>query len=248
MSNLLLIGMIFESIIIIIASIVLILIFLRYRIKKSELTLLLFIIFLNFVVAIIFSWLSKVLRLYTGLDYLLDPNIPSDGSILAEFLLRIVSFRFTFFFLTIGVSISYILRVKAFNEEYKSWEKYFVILFGILTGGYLIIIYNKSILLLDLIAFILIALYTAFVYGPFMSRSIKVARSVPERVYKTAFYSFALMAISFIFVLVFQFIDRIYVVLGSPGYTPFYFMGMIAVIISILGAYLGYIRPGASEK
>ncbi|TFF63834.1 MAG: hypothetical protein EU521_00110 [Promethearchaeota archaeon] len=208
----------------------------------------LFVIFLNFALAIVFSWLSKVLRLYTGLDYLVDADIPSDGTFLAEFLLRIVSFRFTFFFLTIGVSISYILRVKAFNEDYKSWEKYFVIVFGIITGGYLIIIYNKSILLLDLIAFIFIAVYTAFVYGPFMIRSIKVARSVPEKVYKTAFYSLALMAISFIFVLIFQFIDRIYVVLGSPGYTPFYFMGMVAVVISILGAYLGYIRPGASEK
>lgn len=247
MSDLIFVGMLYESFIIIIASLLLFLIFRKYQEKQQRLTLILLVIFINFVVGIVFSWLSKVLRVFTGLEYLIDPEVPSPGTFIAELLLRIIAFRFTFLFLVIGVAISYILKVEAFNDEYKSWEKYSVIIFGLFTGFYLMVFYNKSMLILDLIAFILIAVYTAMVYLPFMIKSFRMAALVEESEYKTAFYSLGVMAIGFIGVLVFQFIDRVFILLGSPGYTVFYFLGMSSVIVCILGAYLGYIRPGNKE-
>ena len=68
--------MVYELIIIIIASIFLTFVLRKYLERRHKLTLYLFIIFLNFVVALIFSWLSKFLRLYSGLEYLVDPLAP----------------------------------------------------------------------------------------------------------------------------------------------------------------------------
>jgi len=248
MSELIFIGMVYESFIIVIAFVLLFLVYRKYREKRKRLTLVLFVIFINFVLGIVFSWLSKVVRLYTGLDYLIYPDVPSPGTFLAELLLRIVAFRFTFLFLTIGVAISYILKVEAFNEEYKSWEKYTVIIFGFITGFYLMVFYNKSMILLDLIAFLLIAAYTGLIYLPFMIKSFRMGTLVDKTEYKTAFYSLGVMALGFLGVLVFQFIDRVFILFGSPGYTIFYFFGMSSAIVSILGAYLGYIRPGEKTR
>ena len=90
------IGMIYESIIIIISIILLILIFKRYLEKKSGITLILFIIFLNLTLGIIFSWLSKVLSIYSGIDYIVYDSVKDPGTTTSWILLRISSFRISF--------------------------------------------------------------------------------------------------------------------------------------------------------
>jgi hypothetical protein len=49
-------------------------------------------------------------------------------------------------------------------------------------------------------------------------------------------------------VFVFTLLDRITIIMGSQGFTIFYFMAWIFVIVGFLGAYLGYIRPKSTEE
>ena len=75
-----------------------------------------------------------------------------------------------------------------------------------------------------------------------MLSSFNHYRSVKDPEYKKAFLSLALMSLSFILVLVMFLIDRILILFGDPGFTIFYFMAWIFVLIGFLEAYLGYIK------
>lgn len=241
-------GMIYETIVIIIATIILILIFMKYLEKRQRLTLILFFIFVFFVFAIVFSWLSKVIRLYGGLDYIIDNELPDPLTIESFFFLRIVEFRFAFIFIIISLAFSYVLKVGVYEEEYNPKEKLFVIIYGVLTILYQIVFYIRGVLILDLIAFMLVTFYMALIYIPFFNHSVKSYRSVDDPVYKKGFLSLAIMALSLSLILVCQLIDRIFVIaLDIIGYTPFYFAGWTLAVIALLGAYFGYIRPKSRE-
>ena len=239
-------GMIFELSIIIIASLVLVLIFQKYRERKHELTLYLFIIFLNFVIAIFFSWLVKVLDLYSGIEYLVEGN-PDPGTVESWFLLRISSFRFTFVFVAIALLFSYILRVKLFDHEYVQAEKIAVLSFFGFNVFFLLVFFEKGNLLLDLLAFLFIAILMFGVYFPFVMRSLQAYRSVTTPVHKRAFLSLTIMGVSFILILIFEFLDRMLIFLGFSSYSAFYFLGWAFALIGIVFAYLGYIRPKKEE-
>lgn len=51
------------------------------------------------------------------------------------------------------------------------------------------------------------------------------------------------MSLFFMLVLLNFLIDRVLILLGDPGFTFFYFLGWSCVIIGIVCAYLGYIKP-----
>ena len=132
--------MVYELIIIIIASIFLTFVFRKYLERRHKLTLYLFIIFLNFVVALIFSWLSKFLRLYSGLEYLVDPLAPDPMTVESWFLLRIVSFRFTMIFTIVALLYNYILKINLFETEESTYSKiYNYIIYGYAGGSILCI-------------------------------------------------------------------------------------------------------------
>ncbi len=242
--ELIFVGFIFELIIIVIFSILLILIFIRYLEKKHRLTLYLFLIFLFFAISIVFSWLSKTLRLYSGLDYLTNPAVADPGTLESWFFLRIVAFRFTFLFIIIGVFLTYILYVNLFEVNPSQIQKLFVYIFGGFTMIYLMVIYSKGNNLFEILAFLFTGIYLSAIYLPFMFRCIKTYRSVDEKMYKNAFLSLAIMSISTILILICQLIDRLLmIILDIPGYTIFYFLGWSFVIVATICAYLGYIRP-----
>lgn len=248
--DLVLIGMVYELIIIIIGVILLILILNRYLLKRHELTLYLVFIFLNLIIAIVFSWLSKILVLTTEIDYVynetvvnVNPDVPFPW-----FVTRIVDFRMSIFFVALSAFLSYILKVKVFEKEYNPIGRIIIIIFGIYTEIFTLFIYERGNTLLDAISFLNILIYMFVVYVPFMFRSINAYKSVKESLYKTAFASLALMSVSFILVLVNLLIDRITIILGSSGFTIFYFVAWALVILGFMGAYLGYIRPGSAEK
>ena len=241
-------GMVYETIIIIIASIILILIFIKYLEKKQRLTLILFFIFVFFVVSILFSWLSKVIRLYGGLDYIIDNELPDPFTIESFFILRVVEFRFAFVFIIVSLAFSYVLKVGVYEEKYNPKGKSFVLIYAILSILYQIFLFARGVLILDLIAFMLVTFYMAFIYIPFFNHSVKNYKSVEDPVYKKGFLSLAIMALSLSLILVCQLIDRIFViVLDIVGYTPFYFAGWTLAIIALMGAYFGYIRPKSKE-
>ncbi|MFX1339052.1 MAG: hypothetical protein ACFFDK_10615 [Promethearchaeota archaeon] len=243
LQSLMFIGMVFETIIIIIATFLLLLILKRYFVKKHRLTFYLFIIFLNWLLAIIFSWLSKVLVLYSGLDYLAAGTTHDPRTPLSWILFRIIDFRISFMFVTIGTTFSYILMLNVFDREFSKNQKTLIYIYGIFTAFYSLIIYQRGVTILDVFAFLFLLILISIVYIPFMISSFKYYKSVSDPEYKKAFLSLALMSLSFILVLLMFLIDRILILFGDPGFTIFYFMAWTFVIIGFLEAYLGYIKP-----
>ncbi|MBN1215635.1 MAG: hypothetical protein JXA99_09390 [Candidatus Lokiarchaeota archaeon] len=241
-------GMVFETGIILIAFVILILVFLKLRKKRQKLTLYLFLIFLCMTISIIFSWLSKVLQLYSGLDYLMDDLVPDPGTLTSWILLRITEFRFTFVFLMIAIFISYVLKVNLFEKEYNKVQRIFVILYGTIGTLFIFLVFFKGELIYDLIAFLIVSAYMFMIYFPFMKSCLSASKEVEEKKYKMAFYSLMIMAISFILILICQSIDRVLIIVQDiVGYTVFYYAGWTFAIISLIGAYLGYIRPKSQE-
>ncbi len=234
------IGMCFESFIIIFSAVLLVLILKKYLIKRHKLTRLLFLIFLGYFIAILFSWLSKVF-VVTQL------NVVQDGSIIAWMYNIITDFRLSEFFVTIAIFLSYILKVNVFEKGYKTLQKYVIIIYGIFSCVYVLFIYENGNTLLDIIAFLIVFIYMVMVYAPFLRRAIESYRAVEEKTYKQAFLSLAIMSFSFMLIFLNFAIDRVLIFLGSPGFTVFYFLAWIFAIVGIFGAYYGYIRPKSKE-
>jgi len=243
MVELIFIGMIYESIIIILAAIMLLLILKKYFIKRHRLTLILLIIFINWFLAIVFSWFSKVLVIYSSIDYVYNASIPDPGTFTSWIVLRIIDFRITFVFVTLGSLFSYILKINVFEESINQRQKLFIYIFGIFTVLYSIFIYVRGNTLLDVFAFLLVFIYMSMIYFPFFKRSFNAYRSINDPVIKNAFLSLAIMSLFFMLVLLSFLIDRILILFGDPGFTFFYFLGWSCLIIGIVGAYLGYIKP-----
>lgn len=244
MVNLVFIGMTFESFIIVIACILLFLILRKYYEKgKHKLTLYLFLIFLFYVIAIFFSWLSKILVLYSNIEYAYNSSVPDPGTMLSWIILRITDFRLSFVFLAIAIFISYILKVNIFEKEYKKSHRIIVIVYSIVTVLYTLLIYQRGNTLLDVIAFLLIFLFMAMIYFPFFFSSVNSYKSSQEKRFKNAFLSLALMAIFFIIVPFNFLLDRLLILFGGPGFSIFYFLAWIFVLLGIIAAYYGYIRP-----
>ena len=245
MVNLVFIGMSFESFIIVIASILLALILRKYYEKeKHKLTLYLFLIFLFYVIAIFFSWLSKILVLYSNIDYIAyNTSLPDPGTVLSWIILRITDFRISFVFLTIAIFLSYVLKVNIFEKDYKKTHRAIVIIYSIVTVLYTLLIYERGNVLLDAIAFLLIFIFMAMIYFPFFFSAINSYKSSQERKFKNAFLSLALMAIFFILVPFNFLLDRLLILFGGPGFSVFYFLAWIFVLLGIIASYFGYIRP-----
>ncbi|MFX1346234.1 MAG: hypothetical protein ACFFBC_12720 [Promethearchaeota archaeon] len=234
------IGMIFELFILTFAAILLVLILKKYFIKRHKLTLLLFFIFIFYFIAIVFSWLSKI---FAVLEWEEVQNNP----VVTWFYNRISDFRISELFVTIAIFLSYILKVNVFEKGYKALQKYIIIIYGVLACIYTLFIYENENTLLDVGAFLIVFIYMVMVYTPFLRRSIESYRSVEEKSYKQAFLSLAIMSVSFMLIFLGFALDRVFILLGSPGFTVFYFLGWTFAIVGIFGAYYGYIRPRASE-
>jgi hypothetical protein len=241
------IGLIYESIVIVIAIILLILIYLKYREKRHELTLYLFIIFVLYNLGILFSWMSK-LFVVLRLDTVVGGYTP-----FGWFFYRIMSFRVSELMICIAIFFSYVLKVKLFHEGYyNKVHKYIVIIFGVFTSIYVFLFYlyedTSFAVLLDTIAFLLTSIFMGMIYFPFFYRSFEAYKTVKEEQYKKAFLSLGIMSICYILIFVNFFLDRLLILLlDIPGFTPFYFLAWALAIVATTGAYYGYIRPKAEE-
>ncbi len=244
--NLFFIGMIYESIVLVISLILLILIMFKYLEKRHDLTLRLLVIFLIYTLAIFFSLLSKVF-VVLRLDLVVEPYSP-----LGWIFFRILSFRVSEFLVCIAILLSYNFKVKIFQEDYKKNQKYIVIIFGCFTAFYDLVIYEPvhgfMAVLLDAIAFLLTLIFMSMIYIAFMYRSIEAYKGVEESIYRQAFLSLTLMALSYMLIFLNFLIDRIFIlVFEIPGFTIFYFLAWAFAILGIVCAYLGYIKPQAGQ-
>ncbi|TFG22862.1 MAG: hypothetical protein EU532_14030 [Promethearchaeota archaeon] len=197
--------------------------------------------------AIIFSWLSKVLVLYSSLEYLGTATSQDPKTPLSWILFRIVDFRISFMFVTLGTIFSYLLMINVFDKEFNKTQQMIIYIYGIFTAFYSLIIYQRGLVILDVLAFLFLLILISIIYIPFMISSFTHYKSVSDPDYKKAFLSLALMSLSFILVLLMFLIDRILILFGDPGFTMFYFMAWIFVLLGFLEAYLGYIKPKSKE-
>jgi hypothetical protein len=171
-----------------------------------------------------------------------------DGSITTWFYNIIVDFRLSELFVTFAIFLSYVLKVNVFEKGYNAMQRIIVIIYGIFSCIYVLFIYVSGNTLLDIIAFLIVFIYMVMVYTPFLRRAIESYRGVEEKIYRQAFLSLAIMSVCFMLIFLNFAIDRLFIFLGSPGFTIFYFLAWIFAIAGIFGAYYGYIRPRTSEE
>ena len=248
MNSLYFTGMVYEGVIMFLTSVLLCLILFNYLKNRNTLILLLFLLIFNYFMAIFFSWLSKVLILYSNIDYLYDEAVPDPLNPLSWILLRLTDFRISFLFLTIASIFSYVFKVKIFGKSFNKSKKNFIFGLGTFTAFYSLVIYHKEILILDVIAFFFVFLLMGVVYIPFMKSSIKSYKNSNINNYRKAFFSLAVMCLSFVLILLCFLIDRIYIFMGDFGFTIWYFLGWILVIIGVIGAYFGYLHLNRKEN
>ncbi len=209
----------------------------------------LFLIFLNFMFAIVFSWLSKVLVVYativdnTSIEYAYDRTVPIPNTLASWFILRILDFRISFLFVVVSTYFSYILKVKVFEKGYRQIERIFVIAFGIFTFFFSLIVYDRDVAILDVFAFLFVLIYVSAVYIPFLIKAFSFYRKVEETKFQTAFLALSIMSLSILLVFLNLLFDRLVILITGVGFTIFYFLSWTCGIIAILGAYFGYIRP-----
>ena len=230
-------GFIYEIFILIAVALLLILIYGKYREKKHQLTLFLFIIFLFYEIAIFFSWIAKYLIFYENAEDM----VAADANY--WIVSRIIGFRLSFVFVTFATYMVFMFAITLFNQEPKPIFKYGLMGFGIIIVVYCLAVLDAANVMLDVIAFLLVFIYMLIIYGGFMVNTLKLAKGISDAVYKKAFLSLTWMAAFFISTFVWFLLDRVMILMGSLGYTPFYFLAWLSVLFGIIFAYLGYIRP-----
>lgn len=249
MNSLYLVGMIYEGIIIIITGILVAIVLAKYIKNRNTLILLLFLIVLNYLIAIFFSWLSKVHILYANFDYILDDSpTPDPLTPLSWIILRISDFRISFLFISVATIISYFFKIKIFEKDFKKSRRNAILIYGLFTIFYSLVIYQQAQISLDVLAFLFTFILMGIVYISFMRSAIQSFRNSSLANYKKAFAWLAIMSLSFVLILLNFLIDRIFILMGSFGFTLFYYLGWIFVIIGDMGAYFGYIHLTKGEN
>jgi len=237
-----LVGTIYEGIIIII-FIPLVGLCLNNHIKvRNKLSLLLLLILLSYAASIFFSWVSKVLNAFSGIGYIIDNNVPDPITPQSWILLRIADFRITYVFIIVAIFFSYSFKEKIFEKEKKQINKYITLGFTIFNLIFALFIFQKGNLLFDVLTFFFVFVFMSMVYFPFLSKAIKAYKSTDHPGFRKSFLSLSIMSLSYISVLLCFLIDRIYIFLGHFGFTIFYFLSWVLVIIGIVSTYYGYLK------
>jgi hypothetical protein len=242
MIELSLIGVIYEAIILIPSSILVLLSFRNYIKNRRNLSLLLFLLLLSYHLSILFSWWSKIMSAFYVINYLRVDSVPSPKTPLSWFLLRISYFRFTFVFINLAILISFKFKKKIFNDDYSQAYNVSIYIFGLFNILFSIIFFIKGIVILDVIVFLLALFFESIVYVPFFTQSLKNFKLSSNSKFRNKFLNLMIMSISFILVLFCLLIDRVLIFLGFQGYTFFYFLSWIFVLFGIFTAYGAYLK------
>lgn len=228
MVDIVFVGMVFETFIIGIALILLILILKKYIELRNRLTLYLFLIILSIFLSIIFSWLSKIIVLTTDIDYVYNnPNATYPNTPIYWIFLRIVDFRIALNFLALSIIFSYIFKVNVFEEDHNKAHKFLFYLYSCFTIFFSTFIYERGNTILDVFNFLLMLILVAVIYVPFTIKAIKSYKKSNDTFIRKKLLSLVVMSLSIIFVLLNFLIDRILVLMGSPHFTIFYFLAWI---------------------
>ena len=234
-------GFIFETFILASVAIIALLILVKYYQKgKNYMAKLLFFVFLNWTLAVFFSWLAKIMSAFFEMDT--DPPFPPVDlvTLLARYVL---DFRLLFVFASLALYLSYMLRVQLFDKTYNKGERaintILVILAPVLS---LSLPLQNSDMIGTIITFAVMFLFMLIVYSPFMKRAYETYKEVDQK-YKGAFASLTVMALFFILSFLCFLLDQLVVAITEQGFSVFYFAAWICASLGNLFTYFGYIKP-----
>lgn len=234
--------MVFEGLILIPAIYLVIISIKNYEKNRSKLSLLLFLILLSYCISIAFSWCSKIISTFFDIRYLEVQEIESPGTPISWLLLRISYFRFTFVCINLAILFSFELKKTIFGKIHSKYYIFLIYAFAGFNIVFSIICFSKNLVILDVIVFLIAFSFECIVYIPFFMESLKNYETSNNPNFKHKFLNLMIMSLSFILVLLFLFLDRLLIFLGSEGYSLFYFISWIFVIAGILNVYLGYLQ------
>jgi hypothetical protein len=236
------ISIIVEASLIFLIAVFLILILIKYRKGKSKLKLNVFWIFL-FILLAFLGVLGSRLTYYP----LNVESYPND--IMRWVLLRLGWYRFSFAFILISTYFSYLLKEAIFDTQRKK-GRYFIILFICVAGSIFSIVTpsseNDTIYYLSI--FLVVFLYVFIVYIEFIIKSISLYKHIEktDTTYRTAILSLVIMAFCFIIAILMFVSDFVYKYLTDiEDYTVFYYLADVSILVGIISAYFGYVRPKA---
>lgn len=239
------VGLIFEIGIFILFLILLTLIGLHYRARKTEYTKKMLWFFSFYAVALLFSWISKAINLALETPNFedVDPTMPG-----YFILARILQFRVSFVFMIMGTYVTQRLRVTVFETRTAKTQNLIVLIWSGITIVFSAVFLDPGMVVYDVIAFLLVAVEMMVVYIPFAISSLRMRKLLAEPIYRKASTSLAIMALSFIMIFVNFLLDRIMIMTAFPdGFTVFYFLAWISAIVGVVAVYVGYIRPGQQQ-
>lgn len=239
------IGTIYEGIISAVGLVLLVLVIKRYREKKNELTRQLFWVMFFLIMGIVWSWLAEVSILYFQ-EIELDPNIRGYW-----FFGRVTNWRFSFFFITLGVMMSYYFKTMVYQEEVTKSHSIFIIAYGIVAECVIMFLFDPGAgpdgmtgIMYDLVAFIMVFVYVLIVYAGFIAkmRKLSTRAEIPEA-YRKAFRALMILSLTLIGSLLFAALDRVIIMIINERYTIAYFLSWASALVANLSAYYGYLKP-----
>ncbi len=214
----------------------------RYRARHNDLTKYLLIAVSFYILAILFSWVGKLLTMYYAGDF------TTEAPILQEIYGRIYALRVTFAFVGCATLVIYKFASIVFEKQPNPVVQKLIYVFGLFTIFFSIVVYSPSDKSLNLPAFLLVFLLMVIVYLPFMVKSLLTSRRMAEKTYKHAFYALAIMSLSYMLCFFFFIIDNISQLVAGTRFSIFYYLGWLSVIFAIILGYFGYIRPGSTKE
>jgi hypothetical protein len=239
-------GLIFESIVLISLTILLLIVISYNRKKQSDLTFLLLLIFICFTCGMVFSWMAKLLYWVNDINSLSALSTDATGYFFYKLIFK---YRLAFISLSLGAYINDIFRNKVFKKEDKGKKKIIIRIYCVFYILFNILVMPADDSNVDIISFALMFLLMIIVYIPFIKDSFKLAKRIEKGVYKTGLLSLGLMGICFIMISINMVIDRAMIIFfDSDGYTFFYYAGWTGMIFGCLSAYIGFIRPAAYKE
>jgi hypothetical protein len=244
------IGALYEGILILPLTLAFILLTARkYFQFRNKQTLYLFLVFLFILFAVISSWFSKFITLFTELDYIYNaPQATYSQTPLNWIFLRIVDFRISLAMVSIAAFFNYCFKVKLYNESYRNIQTFLFTAYTLFTIIFAFFIYIRGNTFLDALCFLFIFIEVFFVYLPFMVRTWKGYKMSDDSFLRKKFLSLCLMAFNFLMVLLSFLIDRLLVMIGFRHFTFFYFLAWIFQVAGIIFAYIGFILPRSEQK
>jgi hypothetical protein len=225
----------FESIIAIIAVLLFLGILRRHSVKKTELTKMLVIQFVFYVLAIIGSWASKLIAYF-------EISNPQDTNIILGYIFNlIVEIRVALACISVGIYFSYRFRNEIFTNIASRKQKQAILLFCIMSVAACLFLIGNEIFIL--IVYAIVFLYDLIVYSSLAFRTYLLSRRIENKDDKLKIISIFYMSLFFLGIFFGFLLDQVVYITTGWFFNIFYYFAWTSAISAMVSAYIGYLKP-----